>query len=252
MLASCLLLGFGAMALNTAANTLIPKVLFEGKDPAAALNLGNVAFGVGLLLAPLMMSYLFRKTSYENTVSAVALVILAPLAVGRPGRLPEPGRRGLRVRQGGVTVGQAGGAGGRPGAVLLLGSGRLFQQLAAGVRKRGARAVPARADPDAIDASAQRLISVYAVAIICGRLVASQMPLAIEYAQKSTMLRGTVGAAARVGRRETRGSHRMRDFRRGFARRRAVGRLDDLDPAARGRPGCWCCRWGCSAPPSSR
>ena len=33
---SCLLLGFGAMALNTAANTLIPRVLFDGKDPAAA------------------------------------------------------------------------------------------------------------------------------------------------------------------------------------------------------------------------
>ena len=50
--ATCLLFGFGAMAINTAANTLIPIVLFGGKNPAAASNLGNVAFGVGLLLAP--------------------------------------------------------------------------------------------------------------------------------------------------------------------------------------------------------
>ena len=75
-LVSCLLFGFGAMALNTAGNTLIPRVFFDGKDPAAASNLGNVAFGVGLLLAPLIVSYLFRKTSYENTVSALAALMV--------------------------------------------------------------------------------------------------------------------------------------------------------------------------------
>ena len=38
-----------------------------------------------------------------------------------------------------------------------------------------------QADPDAIDASAQRLISVYAVSIIVGRLIASQMPALTQY-----------------------------------------------------------------------
>ena len=37
------------------------------------------------------------------------------------------------------------------------------------------------ADPDAADASAQRLISVYAVALICGRLLASQVPALEKY-----------------------------------------------------------------------
>ena len=39
------LLGVGAMSLNTVGNTLIPVVLFEGKDPARASNLGNAIPG---------------------------------------------------------------------------------------------------------------------------------------------------------------------------------------------------------------
>ena len=38
---ACILLGIGAMSLNTVGNTLIPIVLFEGKDPARASNFGN-------------------------------------------------------------------------------------------------------------------------------------------------------------------------------------------------------------------
>ena len=48
VLIPCLLLGFGAMALNTAGNTLIPVVLFGGENLAAASNMGNVFFGLGL------------------------------------------------------------------------------------------------------------------------------------------------------------------------------------------------------------
>ena len=66
VLAPCVLLGFGAIALNTAGNTLLPAVLFEGKNPAAALNLGNVCFGLGVLLTPLIVSFLFQKVTYEK------------------------------------------------------------------------------------------------------------------------------------------------------------------------------------------
>ena len=41
---ACILLGIGAMSLNTVGNTLIPVVLFEGKEPARASNLGNAFF----------------------------------------------------------------------------------------------------------------------------------------------------------------------------------------------------------------
>jgi len=59
VLMPCLLLGFGAMALNTAGNTLIPVVLFGGQNPAAASNLGNVFFGLGVFLTLLFTRHLY-------------------------------------------------------------------------------------------------------------------------------------------------------------------------------------------------
>ena len=46
--AACLFLGIGAMCMSNFGNTLIPEVLFDGEREIAALNLGNVAFGLGL------------------------------------------------------------------------------------------------------------------------------------------------------------------------------------------------------------
>ena len=47
----------------------------------AALNLGNVSFGVGLLLAPLLLSFLFRKLSYEAAVTVLAVIIAIPVVL---------------------------------------------------------------------------------------------------------------------------------------------------------------------------
>lgn len=55
---ACVLLGVGAMCLNTVGNTLIPVVLFDGKDPARASNFGNAFFGLGYVVTPLMFSLL--------------------------------------------------------------------------------------------------------------------------------------------------------------------------------------------------
>jgi fucose permease len=68
----CILLGIGAMCLNTVGNTLIPVVLFGGKDPARASNFGNAFFGLGLVVTPLLFSFVDWK---------VALFILAGLFV---------------------------------------------------------------------------------------------------------------------------------------------------------------------------
>jgi fucose permease len=181
VLASCLLLGFGAMALNTAANTLIPKVLFDGKEPAAALNLGNVAFGVGLLLAPLIMSYLFRKVSYENTVSAMALVIAAPLVLAALANYPSQDGAAFEFAKAVSLLAKP--------AVLVAGLALFcysaldvsFSNWLPAFGKESLAVSRPNADPDAVDASAQRLISLYAVALICGRLLASQMPGLKEY-----------------------------------------------------------------------
>jgi fucose permease len=57
-LISAFLLGLGAMCVNTVGNTLIPVVLFEGRDPARASNFGNGFFGLGLICTPLIISVL--------------------------------------------------------------------------------------------------------------------------------------------------------------------------------------------------
>jgi fucose permease len=55
--AAAVCLGVGAMSLNTVGNTIIPQVLFGGKDPARASNFGNGFFGLGLFCAPLIINY---------------------------------------------------------------------------------------------------------------------------------------------------------------------------------------------------
>lgn len=67
---ACILTGVGAMCLNTVGNTLIPVVLFGGKDPARASNFGNGFFGLGLVVTPLV----FSLVDYR-----VGLVLLAVL-----------------------------------------------------------------------------------------------------------------------------------------------------------------------------
>ena len=57
LLTAAVLLGIGAMCLNTVGNTIIPQVLFGGKDPARASNFGNGFFGLGLFVTPLLINY---------------------------------------------------------------------------------------------------------------------------------------------------------------------------------------------------
>jgi fucose permease len=78
---ACVLLGVGAMSLNTVGNTLIPVVLFEGRDPARASNFGNAFFGLGYVLLPFLFTVFMRSMgmSYALSLSvfgALTLVFL--------------------------------------------------------------------------------------------------------------------------------------------------------------------------------
>ncbi|HEY5511329.1 MAG TPA: MFS transporter [Prolixibacteraceae bacterium] len=77
-LVACILLGIGAMSLNTVGNTLIPVVLFEGKDPARASNFGNGFFGVGYMLTPLLVVFILEglHLSYAVALSAIGILSL--------------------------------------------------------------------------------------------------------------------------------------------------------------------------------
>lgn len=74
---ACILMGAGAMSLNTVGNTLIPVVLFEGKDPARASNFGNGFFGLGYVLTPLLIVFILNTLSLSYTVALIIIGILS-------------------------------------------------------------------------------------------------------------------------------------------------------------------------------
>ncbi|MBA7587868.1 hypothetical protein ES708_29913 [subsurface metagenome] len=70
-------MGIGAMALNTVGNTLIPVVLFEGKDPARASNFGNGFFGLGYVLTPLLIVFILKTMSLSYTTALIIIGVLS-------------------------------------------------------------------------------------------------------------------------------------------------------------------------------
>jgi len=74
---ACILLGIGAMSLNTVGNTLIPIVLFEGKDPARASNFGNAFFGLGYVITPFLIVFFLNNLSLSFSTSLSIIGVLA-------------------------------------------------------------------------------------------------------------------------------------------------------------------------------
>lgn len=177
---ACILLGFGAMALNTAGNTLIPVVLFEGQNPAAASNLGNVSTCLGLFLSPMLVSLLLKRISYEKTVSVLGLIVLAPVILAILATYPQS--------QAGFAFSDALALLAKP--AVLVSALVLFCYIA--LESSFCNWLPAfgkevisqeKSDVEAasVDASAQRLLSILAIAMMVGRLGASQIPKITEY-----------------------------------------------------------------------
>ncbi len=84
---AAVLLGIGAICCNTVGNTLIPVILFEGKEPARASNFGNAFFGLGFVVTPFLISMLMSdmQVSYTVTLSILGgLVFLFAIASVTP------------------------------------------------------------------------------------------------------------------------------------------------------------------------
>ncbi|MCK4959229.1 MAG: MFS transporter [Planctomycetes bacterium] len=180
VLVPCILLGFGAMALNTVGNTLIPEVLYGGTNKAAASNLGNTFFGLGLFLTPLVVSFLFRKTTYEKAVSALGIVVLLPAVLAFITKYP--------VVPAGFSIGDAVKLLAEP--AVLISAFVLFCYIAleasfcnwlAPFGKEVLTASNPEIETDVADASAQRLLSLFAIAMMIGRLLASQISVITQY-----------------------------------------------------------------------
>ena len=176
----CLLLGFGAMALNTAGNTLIPVVLFRGKNPAAASNLGNVFFGLGLFLTPLLVSFLFKKTTYEKAISVLAIIVLVPILFALIAKFPESSA--------GFTIGQAFALLKEP--VVLVAALALFCYISlessfcnwlVPYSKEVISRDLSSLEGSVVDAISQQMLSAFAIAMMAGRLISSQIGNITEY-----------------------------------------------------------------------
>ncbi len=81
---ACILTGVGAMCLNTVGNTLIPVVLFKGKDPARASNFGNGFFGLGLVVTPLVFSLVNYRAGLVLLAALFAIGLVMAMATKFP------------------------------------------------------------------------------------------------------------------------------------------------------------------------
>ena len=175
------MLGFGAIALNMAGNTLLPRVLFDGKNEAAARSIWGTSVSVwACSWTPLIVSFLFQKVSYETAVSVIAIILLAPvipaiLAVYPPG-------------EGGFVVTDALKLLSEPtvliAALMLFCYTSLETSFCNWLPVFGKEVIGRdrpEMEPQRVDASAQRLLSLFAVAMMAGRLGASVMPGITKY-----------------------------------------------------------------------
>ena len=88
---AAIMLGIGAMCANTVGNTLIPVVLFQGKDPARASNLGNAFTGLGFVLTPLIVMFMLNtlNLSYNNSLFVFIVLMIIFLLVTLTARFPQ-------------------------------------------------------------------------------------------------------------------------------------------------------------------
>ncbi len=175
----CVLLGIGAMALNTAGNVMAPQVIFSGKDPAIASNLANVFFGLGLFLTPLIVSFLFRKTSYEVTISILGFIVLLPAVIAfMAGGYPQSSAR--------LDIAAAVGLLKEPAVIVAafvlfcyIALEASFCNWLPSFGKEVSKKQNPSIDDDAADASGQMLLSIFAISMMAGRLITSLVPARI-------------------------------------------------------------------------
>jgi fucose permease len=126
------------------------------------------------------LSYLFRRISYEWSISALAAIVLMPLIPALLADYPESSAGFQLADLGSMLLEPAVWI----AAVALFCYASLDASFSNWLPAFGKEVIlqetPA-AEPAAADASAQRLISVYAVALIVGRLLASQIPAITLY-----------------------------------------------------------------------
>jgi len=204
---ACLVLGAGAMGLSNFSTTLMPVVLFDGQSPAAAINLGNVAFGMGLFLTPFITSFLFQRVRFETAVSVLAAMVTLPALLAtfvpdfpRAATGFSPAAAGLLVQPVIIVAGLT--------LFCYISIESSFSSWIVPYAKQVIwQAYPGREEAD-VDATSQRILSLFAVAMMAGRVLISRTA-AIEthgawiVALLAAVSAGVIHAMTRCGARWT-------------------------------------------------
>lgn len=210
------------MLLNTAGNTLIPVVLFEGKNPAAASNFGNVFFGLGLFITPLLSAWLFKRSpdAYSMNLTIIAIVVLIPVILAILAQYPIV-KAGFAVSDGVSMLGQA--AVWVAGFTLFLyialeasltnwitpfgreisltNMGDIGQQVLGAKTPEALKALGAAAEEAAKTAGStgKLMMSAFAISMMVGRLIASQVKAITRIGSKVVAGVGLVVALVILG-----------------------------------------------------
>ncbi|MCX7817870.1 MAG: MFS transporter [Kiritimatiellae bacterium] len=174
---ACVLLGIGAMACNTTGNVLGTAVVGQmlKNNPAAANNLVNVCFGLGLFLTPFVVSFLFQKLPYEKAVSVLGIILLVPVLFTFPAKYPAA--QGFTLASAFALLKQP---------VTIVAALVLFCYIALESSFTNwlapfGKEVISKAQPGMptaqLDASAARMLSVFAIAMMVGRLITGLTPI---------------------------------------------------------------------------
>lgn len=101
---ACLFLGVGSMFMNTAGNVLLgnPAIIFE--DPGQSGNLGNVFFGVGAFVTPMLSAILFKQMSFGKALTILGLLLVLPLVIAFMAAFPESGGNFSAAAAGGLIT----------------------------------------------------------------------------------------------------------------------------------------------------
>jgi len=85
-------LGLGGSSAMSASNTLIPDLYPE--NPASALNLGNIFFGVGAIFFPSVVTLMTKRLGLGATLWLIALLVAGVAAIALLETFPRAGAAG--------------------------------------------------------------------------------------------------------------------------------------------------------------
>jgi fucose permease len=193
---ACVFLGIGAMCLNTVGNTLIPIVLFEGKDPARASNLGNAFFGLGYVLTPLLFTLFLQtlKFSYSTSVSILGALVIVFLLFALATKFP-PASVGYKFSMAVKLLGK--------GAVLLAGLAlicymSLEVSMGTWIKKLMTDLLGGN-EAAGVAVKAGLALSLFGVAMMVGRFLASTMKNLTAMGAKVISITALVSIIAIIG-----------------------------------------------------